>query len=163
MPLTPSTVGHTIVGGNDRISVFDDGASNLTQAMAIVDSDNALAGVTGNPIRAEPSPPASRYVTGGALENTAQVKGSAGTLKEITVTMDAAASARYLHIFDSIAALAGGETPVARFLIPAGGMISYTPPGGLALATGILVATSSTLATYTSPGDTLAAFQADYD
>jgi hypothetical protein len=97
-----------------------------------------------------------------ALENEVQVKASAGTLWELTVTADSAASQRYVHVFDQVGALAGGETPVARFLLPAGGQVTYTPVGGLALSTGLVVATSTTLATYTSPGDTVVALQVDY-
>lgn len=163
MPLTPTDVGHKIVAGEDRIKVFDDGGGNLSQGMAIVDDTGGHAGVLANPIRAEPSRPTSRYVTAGALENTAIVKASAGVLKEIIVVMDPSASARFLHIFNQAGALSGSEVPIARLLIPAGGMASYTPPGGLVHSTGIVIATSSTLAVYTSPGDTLAAFSVDYD
>lgn len=162
MPLTPVDVGHTTIAGEDRIRVFDNGGGVLTQGMALVDDSDAHAGVGTNPLRAEPSRPTSRYVSG-ALEDTSVVKASAGVLKEITVVLDAAASARFLHIFNQAGALGGGETPVMRLLVPAGGMSSYTPPGGLVMSTGLVVGVSSTLATYTASGDNLAAFHVDYD
>lgn len=162
MPLTPGDVGHTTIAGEDRIRVFDNGGSVLTQGMALVDDSDSHAGVGINPLRAEPSRPTSRYVSS-ALEDSAVVKASAGVLKELVVVLSAAAVARFLHVFDQSGALSGGETPVMRLLVPAGGMASYTPPGGLVLSTGLVVGVSSTLATYTASGDSLAAFHADYD
>lgn len=109
----------------------------------------------------EQAEPATRYVSS-TLERSAQAKASAGVVREVQV-ISTSASERYLHLINAIGALSGGETPLYRMIVPAGGAIAVTFPGGYSFATGVVVALSSTLATYTDPGADEAFFYVEMD
>lgn len=172
MALDPSSVTRATDSAGDEIATLKGSVSGKEyQQMVLVDDAEAQLGITANPLEVQASAglavteavPASSYNSATA-ENFAQVSNGAATLREITAVLDTGASARWLHLFDSTTALAGGETPVMRLPLPAGpSAVAYAPAKGRAFATGIQAATSSTFATYTDPGDTVAVFHADYD
>lgn len=109
--------------------------------------------------RAEPG---TRYMSA-ALERQATAKATAGVLREITVALDGGAPQRYLQLFDRAAALAGGETPFFRSIVPGGGQVNAVFDGGYTLSNGLVVAVSSTLATWTDPAGDEAVFYAELD
>lgn len=79
------------------------------------------------------------------------VKGSPGDLLDVTA-FNAGSVVLHLQIFDQTAALAGGETPFwISPPIPVGETIAWAWAEGLPFATGILIAPSTTRATYTLP------------
>jgi len=102
--------------------------------------------------------------SGSSLVNEVQVKTGSGVLHEMLINLDSGASARWALLFDRTDALSGGEEPLKRIALSAGpGGFIYTPQGGLDFTNGLRVATSSTLATFTNPGDTVAAFDWNVD
>ena len=84
-----------------------------------------------------------------AVEITALLLTGSGILREIVAILDPAeTTAQYLHLFDQTGAASG--TPDRRILVPAAGIFVYTPLGGWRFGTGLRVAFSSTLASYTA-------------
>lgn len=103
----------------------------------------------------------SWYSTAGALEETAlDIASGEGRLFKVDVVLDSGAPDRYLHVFD--AATATG-VPVLRAFIPAGGQTSIDlGPWGRFFSTGISLALSSTLETYSAVGGNEAVYQAAF-
>jgi hypothetical protein len=160
---TPTTVRRTNDTVGDDFRTFDDGGAIKSQAVGLIDDAGAHSGIETNPAKTREPEPTNRYDST-VLENSAQAKGSAGVLREVTAVLDSTVIvSRYLHVFDSIIALAGGETPVFRFPIPAGGAVNVHFPGGRSLSTGVQVGISTTLVTYTAPGGAEGVFHVEMD
>jgi hypothetical protein len=92
------------------------------------------------------------------LTVTGEVGSAAVTLRSITVTSQNAAM-RYLQLFDTTTALAGGETPLVAYPINPGSSTNLSNislgepdfgPNGLYFDKGLIWAVSTTLATYTA-------------
>lgn len=103
----------------------------------------------------------SWFATAGALvENHNDIGGGPCRLFKVDVVLDSAAPLYYLHVFD---ALTPTGVPVLRAVIPAGGAASIDlGVYGREMTTGLTVALSTTLETYTSPGSNDAVFQVAY-
>lgn len=133
---------------NSSLPTIDEGQTEELQ----VDQNGRLrvaleaASVTLGTVIAEP---ATRYISA-SLARQAQAKASAGVVREVTV-INTSGSARYLMLFDRTSALTGGEAPFYRQIVPAGGQTTKWFEGGRTFATGLCVALSSTIATWTDP------------
>lgn len=103
----------------------------------------------------------SWYATAGALEESANnIASGPARLFKVDAVLDTGTGPHFLQVFD---ALTPTGTPVLRAFIPTGGQVSLDlGVWGLECSTGITLALSSTLATYTSPASTDAVFQAGY-
>lgn len=152
LDVTLGASGSTVdLAASAGVKLKDDGGTDISSANPL---DVAVADAI----------PATTYVTGAALENEAVAKATAGTLREVSVVLDNAASARWFMLFDANVALVGGETPIFRAPLAAGpSLVSFSPERGISFSTGLVVATSSTIDTFTDPGDTVAAFRVDMD
>lgn len=150
MPATTTDVIRTDDTAGDTFEVFETDAGRAVQSMALSPE------VQGELL--------SHTATGGAAENTHSVKASPGRLFRIDALLDpGVGAARYLMVFNLAAAPAGGETPVLRALIPAGGQVSFDlGVYGKEFTTGIQVAISTTIATLTLPGGAEGYFQAAF-
>lgn len=126
------------------------------------DSSGTELATDAAPLKTAVPRPATTY-TSGTLEDTAQAKATAGVLREITITMDSTATGpRYLQIHDINGAATGA--PAVALPIPDGAVaVHYEPVGGMSFSAGIRVSSSSTLATYTASGDSLAFFKVRMD
>lgn len=91
----------------------------------------------------------TNYTTG-ALEASAVVKASAGKLFVIS-GFNTSASDRYIHVFNATSLPADTTIPLFTMIALAGSTFGYTAPNlyGRYFSTGIVIATSSTLATLT--------------
>lgn len=162
MALTDDFVTRTDDTGGKEIRTYTEPGGEHIQAVGLADENGDQLGINARPVKNREPEPSLRYNTGGALENEAQAKGAPGVLRQVHVVLDIGASVRFLHLFNLVGAAAG--TPIKRFPIPAGASsITYTPLGGLTFSAGLVVATSSTLAAFTDPSDTVAAFHVEMD
>jgi hypothetical protein len=102
----------------------------------------------------------SQHATAGALEVSANdIAAGPGRLFKADVILDSAAPNTYFFLFD--AATPTG-VPVKRLFVPAGGQGSFDfGVWGMEFSTGITLATSTTLPTYTAT-TAVAVFQATY-
>ena len=179
MPLTPSTIKRATDTAGDSIKVFDTSGGEKVQGVVITDEDGNAAGIPTNPAAVELrnsggtelatnaaplktiAPPTTNQYDSSAVETNALAKSGAGVLREIIAILDPVeTTVQYLHLFDSIGAPSGA--PARRILVPPAGIFVYTPPGGWAFTTGLRVAFSSTLATYTA-STTGGVFHVDMD
>ncbi len=110
---------------------------------------------------AAPAEPAARYVSS-ALERSAQAHSGAGVVREVQV-ISTSASLRYVHLINKDGAPSPGDQPCYRQLLPAGGAVSITFPGGHSFATGLRVAISASLLTWSDPGADEALFFVEMD
>lgn len=94
--------------------------------------------------------PSTRYVST-ALEREAAAKVSGGKVREVVV-ISTSASDLYLMLVDKGAALAGGEQPFFRALVPAGSQVSVAFQAPHSFATGLRVALSTDPVTWADPG-----------
>jgi hypothetical protein len=103
----------------------------------------------------------SFYSTAGALEESAaDVATGAARLFRVHVVLNTAIGPHFLQVFN---ALTITGTPIDRAVIPAGGQVTLDyGVWGREMTTGISVALSSTLATYTSPTSVNAVFTVTY-
>lgn len=108
-----------------------------------------------------PAEPATRYLSS-VLERSAQAKAAAGVVREVHV-ISTSVSERYLHLINKNGALVNGDAPFYRMRVPAGGALAVAFEGGHTFATGLRVALSSTLATYTDPAADEAFFYVEMD
>jgi len=134
---TETEVTRTDDSSGDLFRTFDDAVGRKVQAVAL---DPEIQGDV-----------LSWYATAGAAEENANdLASGAGMLFSVSVVLlDTVATDRYLHIFD---ALTPTGVPVLRALIPAGGQAALDlGVYGRAFSTGITLAVSTTLVTYTSP------------
>lgn len=99
---------------------------------------------------ADPAPPSTRYVST-ALERDAAAKSSGGKVREVSVISTSTADL-YLMLVDKGSALAGGEQPFFRALVPAGANVSKSFATPHSFSAGLRVALSSTPVTWTDPG-----------
>lgn len=160
---TPGTVERTNDVGGDAFRTFEDGGTVRSQAVGLIDVDGLHSGIEANPAKFRQPEPTTRYDTA-ALESQAQAKGSAGVIREITCALDASVVVvRYLHLFDQTAVLTGGEVPIMRAVIPAGGLVNIEFTGGRTVSTGLVVGISTTLVTYTAPGGSEGVFHVEMD
>ena len=137
-----------------------DPTPNHSQGVALTDAALAHSGIETNPAFFRIPKPTNKYDSS-AVETNALAKTGSGVLREIIAILDPAeTTAQYLHLFDSTAAPSG--TPSRRILMPAAGIFIYQPWGGWAFTTGLRVAFSSTLATYTA-SSTGGVFHVDMD
>jgi hypothetical protein len=163
MALTPSSVTRELDTTGTSIASYVQ-AGKEYQAVSLSDHLGTQTGVLANPLKTVEVEPAL-YADSIVLENTNQAKASAGVLREATVVIDSAIDSvtpYYLHVYNLVGAPAG--SPVLRAFIPPGGQVTFTPPSGRrTFSTGILVAVSSTLLTFTSPGSARAVFHVGMD
>jgi len=163
MPLTPAVIKRAIDASGDDIRTFQDGAVEVP-GHALVGDGGEHIGITGAPVIVAPGA-LTKSSTGGALEATHNAKNAAGVFFRVRMVIDGpsigGAGTAYLHVFDLAAPPGGGETPVLRYGLPVdnpattlGGVLNgeIEVPEGLAMASGIQVGISSTLATFTSGG-----------
>jgi hypothetical protein len=104
----------------------------------------------------------SSYETGGTAEKVAaDIASGAGRLfRADVILLDTVTADRYLHVFDALTATG---LPVRRAFIPAGGQASLDlGVYGRVFSTGITLAISSTLVTYTAVAGNEGVFQAAY-
>lgn len=140
----------TTTGG----SVLDDTLDTVKVSQATHDNLNANANIQVNNTDVGASNPVHvTDATGSedisvALEASAVVKASAGTLIEVIVT-NTSASAQYIQVHDSTTVPADTTVPLTTFLVGASQTVSYVPKGGLTCGTGITLCNSSTAATKT--------------
>lgn len=114
------------------------------------DSSNGLQAVQTKAV-------ASNAYTGTPYQNnsftTQNVKASAGCLLAVRVT-NTIGSTRYLQFHNTAGTPAGGATALEKFLVPAGAQIIMGPGdlggNGIYFSTGLAVANSTTLTTYTA-------------
>jgi len=160
---TPGTVERTNDVGGDAFRTLEDGGGIRSQAVGLIDVDGLHSGIETNPAKVREPEPTTRYDTG-ALESQAVAKGSAGVVREVTCALDASVVVvRYLHLFDQIAVLTGGEVPIMRAVIPPGGLVNIQFSGGRTVSTGLVVGISTSLITYTAPGGNEGAFHVEMD
>lgn len=106
----------------------------------IVSASNPL------PVTTETSPNSQDIST--ALEASAVVKASPGTLYELLVTNTNAGS-QFIQIHNTTSVPSDTAVPLDVFYVGANQTVSYQPAGGLSCDTGISVCNSSTAATKT--------------
>jgi hypothetical protein len=103
--------------------------------------------------------------TAGTAENTNVAKASAGRFFRARVILDAAVAAnRWLMVFDKATAPVNTDVPVLRAWLGNGTLDGEIDLGlyGRAMANGVSVALSTTVATLTLPGGSEAYFQVGY-
>lgn len=152
MPLTPSIVKRAIDAAGDDIRTFDNAGVEV-QGIALVGDAGEHVGITGAPIIIA-DVAASFDGTGAAAENQRVALNVPGSLFEVNVILLASVgSSRWIHMHDLAAPVSGGETPVDRAFIPAGGQGNRTyRMSGRPFVNGIVIAISTTEATTTLPG-----------
>ncbi len=150
MPLTPTTVNRLDdPAEGDDFLVLEDGSGRLAQGVALVDEDGTHQGVPGNAVVTELDEPSTRFVSS-ALAREEQVFTGAGKVREVSV-LNTGGSTMYLMLFDQTAALAGGEAPFYRHIVPAGSQLTVEFRGGRTVANGLRAALSSAAVTWTDP------------
>lgn len=102
----------------------------------------------------------AKYVSA-AAEASAVVATQTGRLFSVIMN-NADAEQRYLQVFDAIALPADGAIPMAVVPVPSYATGSLDVSGGIPMATGIVVACSSTMQTLTISGDNDSLFTAVY-
>lgn len=162
MALTPGTVTRAVDASGDDIRTFSDGGV-LVPGAAIVGDSGEHIGRQAAPLIAEPRA-LTRSATGGTLEAKHNAKNAAGTFFFAKVTVDATVVVPvYLMLFDLAAPPTGGEVPLMRAGLDPTSYIytfEFDAPGGLACASGIQLALSTTLNVLTLYGSNVAAFEA---
>lgn len=163
MALTPGTIKRAVDGSGDDIKVFTDGGGAEIQGVALVDENGDHAGVPSNGLITE-GRGLSYESTGAAAERSHVVKNSPGTLWMFRALGTSGAPDLWVMVLDQVAAPAGGEVPVWRAFLPAGGEIGDDFfPGGRSFANGIVIAVSSTPGTWTDPGSDYAFFHVGFE
>lgn len=152
MSLGTSSIKRVVDVSGDDMRTFDDGGVEVPGA-ALVGDNGEHVGIEGAPLIIS-DVAATFDGTGGAAEIQRVAKNMPGSLFEVNVILlGSVGSSRYIHIHDLAAPVAGGETPVDRAFIPAGGQGTRTyRMAGRPFANGIVIAISTTEATTTLPG-----------
>ena len=105
--------------------------------------------------------PTTRY-TSSAAERSASAKATGGVAREVDC-LSTSASERYLLLIDKATAVAGGDAPFSRSVVPPDGQASITFDGGYTVTNGLQVALSATPDTYTDPGADEGLFYVEMD
>lgn len=148
MSLTESAAVRTDDSSGLNIKTFVDAGSAHNQGVALVDED-------GDHLQLE------SWHDSSALVEKESIKGSAGRLFYLKVH-STSASAAYIQLFDETGTTPS-TTPLHRTLVPAGAEVTIDLRlFGRKFSTGILVAMSSTMLTYTAHGSNEFAFVAGY-
>lgn len=137
MALTPGAAVRTDDSSGLNIKTFVDAGSAHSQGVALVD-DNGDHCI-----------PESWYDTDTTLDEAVNIKASAGRLFQVRVCSQHSSDV-WLQFFNEADAVPSTD-PLMRVLLPANGYVSVDLGlHGRYFSTGILIAPSSTLATYTA-------------
>jgi len=148
MSLTPAVAVRTDDSSGKNIKTFTDAGSSHIQGVALCDED-------GDHLQLE------SWYDSSALQEKQSIKGSAGRLFFLRVH-STSASAAYIQLFDETGTTPS-TTPLLRTLVPAGAEVTIDLRlFGRKFSTGILLAMSSTMLTYTAHGASEFAFVAGY-
>lgn len=129
---------------NVKRKLVDNGDGTYSELFSVTPD---LSGATFGDVTVEPA--AASNATSGALEKSRVIKASAGTLYRLS-GYNSNVAAQYVQVFDAASLPANGSTPLIVFQV--GGGESFDRDFGLrgrAFANGIVVCSSSTLATKT--------------
>jgi len=162
------TIGH-IVRDDDasgyNVKTGADASGRRIQFMALADEDGDQIGTNDVPlpIAATVATAASWYVTAGSRETQAEVKGSAGSVIEMSV-INSSSSTLYAMLFDDTGTAANSDVPIVRQEVPATGQSVrvFGSEDPRDFSTGIIVALSTTDDTLTLPGAHYGTFEVKY-
>lgn len=149
MSLTESSAVRTDDSSGKNIKTFTDAGSDHIQGIALCDDLGDHAFIE------------SWYDTDTTLDEKVLVKASAGRLFQVRVCSQHGSDV-WLQFFNEADATPSTD-PLMRVLLPANGYVSIDlGMFGRYFSTGILIATSTTLATYTSPSASDFAYSVGY-
>jgi len=161
MALPPSTVKRATDLSGDDFRTFDDGGVEVQGVALVGENGEHLGGPTDPLVITDQA--ATFDQTGATAEKQRVLLNVPGSLFEVTVVVESGTPARWLHLHDVAAPIAGGETPIDRVFVPAGeqGKKTYRM-AGRPFATGIVAALSTTAGQTTLPGSDEGFFHGEF-